>query len=177
MNEFPDRMVDWSWSGRRLKCESDMIRKLVYTLNPRDDSVVFATPDRAQLVDRINRAIAGSTTWVEFRKSMPRAEYSSIVQAYDVAGEPRPKGSDAFSASQLPGFDEGDYPPWLQAEMDQVLPRSFFDRYAVRSHGMTSGSLWTIPKANLADALEALRLRGYQVDEAAHETSNQSFLS
>ena len=76
-----------------------MVRSLVYTISPHNGSVVFASLERAQLADRINRAIDCSSTWAEFRKAMPKAKYSSIVGRLDDVGEPRPKGSDGFSAS------------------------------------------------------------------------------
>ena len=145
-----------------------MRRRLAYTISPHNGSVVFATPERARLVDQINRAIGDSTTWGEFRKAMPSAEYSDIVRGFDDCGELRPKGSDPFDASQLPGFDEGGYPPWLQAEMASILPVSFLHRFAVAESGFTSGSFWTIPQENLAPALVALKESGYVVDKGGN---------
>src|SRR5688572_30351785 len=95
-------------------------RTLLYRVSPYNGGVVFAPAARAELVARINRALKKSRTWSEFRRSMPRAEYSRVMRVYDENGEPRPRGSDQFSSESVPGFSDGDYPPWLQQEMDTI---------------------------------------------------------
>lgn len=142
-----------------------MARELIYRISPINGSVVFADPGRARLVDRLHRALRVET-WAEFRKAMPPAQYSEIDQYFDDVGEQRPEGSDAFSVDQVPGFSEGEFPPWLQTEMDSILPHSFFERFAVRETGFTSGSWWSIPANRLSEAVNALRERGYVVQEA-----------
>lgn len=142
-----------------------MARNLVYRISPINGTVVFADPQRARHVDRLNRA-SYSATWAEFRKAMPRAEYSEVVQYFDDVGKRRPKGSDPFSADQLPGFSEGEHVPWLQRHMDCVLPDDILYRFAVRETGFTSGSWWSISSANVSEILAALRESGYVVEEA-----------
>lgn len=142
-----------------------MKKSLLYLISPYNNGAVFAEPKRAKLVDRINSAIESSKTWGEFRKAMPPAEYSEIVRKYDEDGEKRPRSGDAFDAEQLPGFSDGDYPPWLQREMETILPRSFFNKFG-ESVSTSNGDYWMIPETNLASACAALELLGYHIDEA-----------
>jgi hypothetical protein len=75
---------------------------------------------------------------------MPRDEYSRIVRGFDESGEPRPRGSDEFSGP--PGYDEGDYPPWLQAEMDWIA-EDIWSEFGTLEDTMLNGSYWHIPES------------------------------
>lgn len=144
-----------------------MRRELVYRISPINGGIVLTTPGRAFLVDRINRAISSASTWSEFRKLMPIKEYSSIVRNFDDHGQRRPKGTDPFTAEQLPGYCDGDYPPWLQAEMDLILPISFLEKHGKRESTSLNGSFWMISREALETVLNALFYSGYDVSEAS----------
>ena len=141
-----------------------MKKKLLFRVVPHNSGVVFAAPDRATYIARIHIAIASSNTWGQFRKANPRAEYSNIVRWFDENGEPRPKSKDSFSGDALPGRPDGDYPPWLQQEMERVLPRTLLERFGNRQHTSVNGSFWLIAEENLEGMCAALRALGWELE-------------
>ncbi|MBK9968769.1 MAG: hypothetical protein IPP07_29470 [Holophagales bacterium] len=103
---------------------------LYWRVSPANEGLVFATPERAEEVDALYRAITTSRTWGAFRAAMPPEEYEQIVSiVFDEAGEERPEPGTPFDSSVVPGYCDGDYPPWLQTEMEEVLPQKVIDRY------------------------------------------------
>ena len=140
-------------------------KELVYRVNPYNGGLVFARPERAALIARINAALT-STTWGEFRAAMPRKEYSQIVQLFDFNCDPRPKSTDEFSAESAPGWEEGDCPPWLQREMDRVVPQSLLQKFGERTDTFLNGSFWTIRQENVEAMCAALVALGWKVTHA-----------
>lgn len=138
--------------------------RLLCRINPYNGGVVFADPDRAVLVHRINKAMAKARTWKQFRAGMPRKAYSELMAWFDEAGDRRPRGSDPFEPDFLPGFSDGDYPPWLQQEMDAVVPISVLEKFGKCEGTAVNGPFWMIPAANLEAACAALRVLGYEIE-------------
>lgn len=144
-----------------------MIRPAVffYRIADHNDGAVFARKERAELVHRINVAMENATTWAEFRALMPRKEYSSIVRFFDDCGDPRPKGGDAFSKGQVPGFDQGDYPPWLQSEMDRLFNASMLENFGARQDTFLNDPYWHITPEKAEEMAVYLRSCGAVVTE------------
>ena len=140
-----------------------MKKRLLYRVAPHNGGVVFAKPDRANFIAKIHAAIDSAQTWGQFRFAMPRKEYSNIVRAFDDEGEPRPKSTDPFSGECLPGWSGGDYPPWLQQEMEYFLPASVLEQFGKREDTRLNGSFWLIPKANLMGICAALEALGWEL--------------
>jgi hypothetical protein len=141
-----------------------MTKTLFVRVVPHNGGLVFAIAQRAQLVAKINQAIQSSETWAESRKAMPPKEYSRVVrQAFDDNGERRPAGKDAFDPEALPGWSDGDYPPWLQPEMDQVLPIALLKQFGSREDTAVSGSYWHIPESNQIAICAALAACGWSI--------------
>src|SRR4051794_6755966 len=116
------------------------MKKLLYRLAG-NRGVVFAEPDRAKLIANIHAAIGSSTTWGEFRFAMPREEYEDLVQtAFDNNGEPRPRSADPFSGESVPGWSDGDYPPWLQSEMHLILPARVLKQFGKMQSTFLNGN-------------------------------------
>lgn len=140
------------------------MKRLFYRVVPHNGGVVFAEQARAALIARIHDAINGATTWSEFRAAMPRDEYSRLIRStFDADGEPRPKGADDFSGECIPGWCDGDYPPWLQKEMDRLLPKEVLAQFGVRQDTWVNGSFWMIPERCLEPMCEALRSLGWEL--------------
>lgn len=96
--------------------ETDSSKKpIIYWRMAYNGSAVFAPKERAELIDRIIYAIENAKTWGEFRKLMPRKEYSYVISLTD---ESR-RSLDPFDGSWL--YSDGLYPPWLQAEMETFI--------------------------------------------------------
>ena len=145
------------------------MKRLLYRVVPYNGGVVFAEPDRATLIAKIHSAINSSKTWGQFRSAMPRDEYSKIVRThFDDNGEPRPKSTDPFSSDFVPGWSDGDYPPWLQQEVGRILPRDVLLRFGEHCTSVLNGGFWLIPEERLRDICDALRARGWELDCAQH---------
>src|SRR6266516_6039676 len=75
--------------------------RLFYRVVPHNGGIVFATPRRAEYIARIHHAISRSRTWAEFRKAMPKTEYSRIMQIFDFNGEARPRSTNRFVGGSI----------------------------------------------------------------------------
>lgn len=158
--------ADQSGCGSRMRKGELMKGKLLYRTVNHNGSLVFALEDRAQCVAKMHQAIRDSRTWSEFRRHMPRREYSALLRAFANAGQPRPKGTDEFSGELLPGWTEGDYPPWLQLEMAQLIPRHILKRFGQCKPTHVNGSYWSIPPEVAAKVCVELSAIGWETEHA-----------
>lgn len=140
--------------------------KLLYRIAGHNGGLVFAMEDRARRVARIHEAIRKSKTWADFRRDMPRQEYSEILRIFDDEGEPRPKGTDEFSAEILRGWSDGDYPPWLQSEMSRLIPEHILERFGKRKSTPLNGSYWSIPPEAAESMCAELSAIGWKIEHA-----------
>jgi hypothetical protein len=140
--------------------------KYLYRINPAAGSVIIAKEQRARFVGQIHHALNTSKTWGEFRLAMPRGEYSEIMRMRDGNGHPRPKSSDEFEPEGLPGYSDGDYPPWLAAEIGRVVPVEILQKFGTREQTFLNGSFWKIPEANCDAIIEALTQKGFILERA-----------
>ena len=141
-----------------------MKEKLLFRDVPFNGELVFARPDRAAYVPRIHSATEESATWGEFREVMPPTDYSTIMECFDECGEPRPDEQGAFDSEQVPGYSDGDYPPWLQQEMINVLPVEILSRFGTRESTFLNGSYWAILNSAREDLCNALEEAGFDLD-------------
>jgi hypothetical protein len=144
------------------------VTKLLYRIVSHNCGVVFATEERALYIAEINRALRTARTWGEFRDLMPVKEYEEIVGRMEFENEEQmePDPDEEFSGEWF--TEEGDYPDWLQSEMNFVIPHDILELYGERKDTLLNGSYWHISKENMEPMAEALRARGYIV-EAAQE--------
>lgn len=139
-----------------------MSQKLLYRVVPHNGGVVFAEPDRARFIAKIHTAINSSTTWGEFQAALPESEYVDLVRKINY--EVDPKTTDAFSGELLPGWTDGDYPPWLQKEMGQILPRSILEQFGISTQTAINGNFWFISEENISVMCAALNACGWEVE-------------
>jgi hypothetical protein len=66
----------------------------------------------------------------------------------------------------IPAAADGDYPPWLQQRLDDVLPQSILDRFAEQKSSQVNGRYWHIDAAKADEVAEALRTLGFEVRRA-----------
>jgi hypothetical protein len=141
-------------------------KRLLYNISPANGGLVFAEPERAQSISRIHEAISRSSTWEEFRRAMPRWEYSRLIRKrFDERGETRPRGSDKFDEGQIPGYCDGDYPDWLQQEMEAVLPEEILEEFAEGEVTMLNGTYDHIDPKHLPAIKARLEELGYVVED------------
>jgi hypothetical protein len=143
---------------------------LVYTVSVANGGLAFATPERAALVARLQDAIECSRTWAEFRRRMPRSGYSLLIrEMFDENGEPRPRGSDPFSADDVPGCCDGLYPPWLQQEMIPLLPGDILDGLDEQQDRAPGYDEYPhIDPEQLPEMIARLEQRGFVVKDGSH---------
>lgn len=158
-------------AGSRATRKEALQPDLVFRESPHDTCLVFATPERAAAVDRIHRAME-STTWGEFRQKMDREEYARVLQVMftadtaaldDVRREP--EDHEPFSCDSLPGFSDGDYPPWLALELGRHVPAAVLKRFATREFSWVSGSFHRIDVKHRDTILKALADSGLTVEK------------
>lgn len=137
---------------------------LLYRVCPFNGGLVFAKPERAQLIAGIYRALEESKTWGEFRHAMPPEEYRKIVESdcFDES-EYVPGDNDVFSSDDVPGYSDGDYPPWLQTELDLILPKDVLWAFGKRETSVLNGGYWMLPGDREAEICQALVDRGYSL--------------
>jgi len=140
---------------------------LLYRIAPHNGGLVFAPKDLALHVARIYRALEKARTWGQFRKMMPRSEYSSLIREFDENGEPRPKSTDPFDSDQIAGLSDGNYPQFLQQEMEYYLPDEVLNRYGTLETTMHNGFYWMIPRENARDMIRELEESGFRVESGS----------
>lgn len=141
------------------KSSKKVSRHLVYqVIGSPDGEVFFAEKSWANQLPRIRAAMKESRTWGEFRASMPRKDYSFLIQSFDRDGEPRPKGSDPFDPFQLPTLEDSPY-PWPTQETERVLPPDILQKWGKDRRGEIGCWYWCIPESNLSAVLRELQKR------------------
>lgn len=61
-------------------------------------------------------------------------------------------------------YEDGDWPPWLAAEMDRVLPESVLERFGQACQSVHNGRFWRI-----AAHLEEVAIRALQIEGVSAE--------
>jgi hypothetical protein len=128
---------------RHIRVDPDRERptpaELVYRVGPANDGVVFTTPERARYIASLNDAL-GSKTWGEFRSRIPAEEWEELMEKrVEIPGPDEP-----FKAEAVPGFCDGDWPPWLQKEIGHVLSEAILTKYAKHEMSVINGDFWHI---------------------------------
>ena len=138
-----------------------------------DPNLVFAPSERAVFVDRLHRAIGESKTWGEFRRRMPPGEIARVFEDVfspatdkDTAEDAEyyePADSAEFSSEAVPGFSDGDYPPWIASEQGRYLPPHVLTTFGSRRDTFVNGSFWALPAAKYAEIVSALAADGFTI--------------
>jgi hypothetical protein len=151
---------------------SPVPRVLYFRQAPHDTYLVFAPPERALFIDRIHRAIEESDTWGEFRKRMPAGEYHKLYEEQfssdpDVIAEDesaREPGDSEKFPRDVPGYGDGDYPPWLAQEQGKYVPVEILKEFSKREQSVINGGFWCADAARAKLLIERLTSLGYKVE-------------
>lgn len=130
--------------------------RYLYWVAPQNSWAVFATEVRVRQIEGILHA----QTWGEFALLDPDT-YAAVCEALEDEGESPPVGEDKFDVSMVPGFDEGDYPPWLQAEMESCIPVALLQKHGQRGSSVLNGPYWEIPQTSMEPLADDLRAAGH----------------
>ena len=139
---------------------------LYYRSSPANEGMVLAEPVRATFVADIHHALTTAQTWGKFRELMPFDEYRRLV--IEMFGEPGnfqavPVDDEEFDSSNIWGYLDGDYPPWLQAEIGQVLPPDLLEGYAEAIGTRLNGDYYHIVDDDFVALKAELEARGYDL--------------
>lgn len=77
-----------------------------------------------------------------------------------------PEPDDPFDPEQVPGWSDGDYPPWLQPEMDALLRDIDLTGLAERVDTALNGSYWHVEPGNFERLRRLLELDGFTLIDA-----------
>ncbi len=160
----PDRSDSEPGSLERIEQEHHVKPVLVYTV-VEEGFLVFTTRQRGIEVSQMYAALEAKT-WGEFRALMPTDAYAEHIAPCVEEDSEQPADNEPFEPSGLPGYDDGDFPPWLATEMDTVLPAAVFYEYAVGESSVLNGPFWTINLARLSEVVRRLEELGYEVKDA-----------
>lgn len=125
-------------------------------------TLVLASEARARYIAQAYRALAADT-WGEVRRLLPKPELKRLLRFYEGNGEPLPGNAEAFSSDCVPGFSDGDYPPWLQQEMGKALPAPILQEFAVMQFSTLNGVFWEIEPGRLPELSARPEQLGYVV--------------
>lgn len=126
-------------------------------------SLVVIPETEARRLANLNDAIEESRTWGEF---LPRVRDDPDTQEYLARHfeDGLPPSEQSFDSSELPGFDDGDWPAWPEYKMREWLPAS------VRALGRmapvaTGGSVVHIDETLMNQVTEAFAAEGIECNE------------
>ena len=146
---------------------------VVYNSHEHSGMVVFAKPSEALRVHAINEALERATTWGEFKQLMPAEDYLEVIAAVarwrdELDGDHwSPRETDPFTSEQVPGFEEGDYPLWLQPRIDGVLPMDILEQFG-ELESSPNGSFWLIDGSQTEEITKMLETHGLSVEDWSH---------
>lgn len=129
---------------------------------------------------RVHRALL-ATTWGEFLALLPSSTREQLLRVHGdmfgagfgtVAGEAEPEAdsdrivaSSPFDPSQVPGFDEGDFPVWPanEATVTDAICRLAYERYGQRQDGFVQTFHHVIPE-RIPALREWLKTQGREIE-------------
>lgn len=150
---------------------------LVFREAPHMSSLVFTSLDRAVEVNRLHRAIESSETWGDFRRKIGPDEYARLYEGAFDPPDPdedpeeidedrlEPADDEPFSSDNVPGYSDGDYPPWLATEINRYLPTDILQRFGRRDSSILNGAFYKIEITQREAILKALTDVGFTVEE------------
>jgi hypothetical protein len=145
--------------------ESSEPLDIVYTVNDHFGPALFAERQTANRAAQIWRAVMRSTTWGEFKKTMPVDLWKDVVDSLD---EAVPSDDAPFSSDDVPGWgDDGYYPgPWPPEAVLDWFPEDLIDKYGGDVQANPNGANLYLPAENAEKVAAELRARGHRVEES-----------
>jgi hypothetical protein len=139
---------------------SDSRSHLVYRHIPHQpNQLVFAPEERAHFVHQIWTAINQAKSWRQFANLLPAGEWERVVSRM----ETRPSLRAPFDSELLPGFSDGDYPPWIQQEAGRYLPAITLEEFGICGLSSINGIYWQIPGEIEVPLVDRLKQLGFTV--------------
>lgn len=137
---------------------------LWYKYSKEDKGYIFTSRERGELITKICTAIRDSKTFGAFFKAIPASEAKRLKELMR-SDDGVPSSNGPFDSMKLPGYGDGDYPPWLAAEVGRHLPANLLEKYALKADSFLNGPCWVVPNSNLTSLISELRSLGYESQE------------
>ena len=162
--------------------------ELVYGLT--EWGLVFIPRGRAERLAAIHAALRHSKTWGEFRRRVGESEYQQVTEGRRTfedwcdldleeateeelrsareqfrklpIGHRVPDDDDPFDSSNVPGFCDGDYPPWPAQEMLQFVPYDIQQEYGEYCDSVLNGDYLGLDPEQEEAIVAAFTRHGYQ---------------
>jgi hypothetical protein len=155
--------------------------EIVYRIHP-NGGVVFAFKSKAIYVSQIYKALSEAATWGEFRKLLPDGEWDLVVgMVEETHGIPDEFHNDEgdledvvrwdkddaifMGYDHIPQASDGDYPIWLQQNMDAIFTEMFLKSMSALKLSVINGAYWHIEPDKIGAAIAWLEMRGFSVEE------------
>jgi hypothetical protein len=121
------------------------------------DSLVFIPVDDAEELANVHHALNVSTTWGEFRTSVPSDVYDEVLEL--IWGD-EPDGGAPFSACDIPAVSDGDWPAWPAQEMLRWVPNEIQEQFGRVESSMHNGEFLTFDIRRQAQIVAAFERNG-----------------
>jgi hypothetical protein len=136
-----------------------------FVIDEFDGSLVVMPASEARRLAHLNDALEQSQTWGEFLARVQQDQDTREYLAYQFDDD-LPAPDEPFDASELPGFDGGDWPAWPKQAMLDWLPASVRAMGRIFSTAINGVALHI--DENLVDeVIEALASEGIECSEDA----------
>lgn len=117
-------------------------KKCSFVVGDLGHRVVIAPQKVVDEYVRLWKGLETAKTWGEFKKKIPREYYQWACTAFlddeeEQEGEQtEPPASLKFDKEEIPGFLDGDWPPILESQMDEWVPKELLDALATKEDNM-----------------------------------------
>jgi hypothetical protein len=121
---------------------------------------VFLPAQRARELTDIHLAIATATTWRQFARIIPAPDWHAVLQGFCDYEDPVCLDSE-FDQARLPGFEDGDWPDWVEQHMMRWLPAEVWRMYAVVHQSVINGPFISFDPKREAEIVKAFEGAGF----------------
>lgn len=138
-------------------------KSLVYGVYGEDD-LVFFPKQRAQELAQLRKAVNSVTTWGEFKASVSEQEYRRAVELLREEMEDDgfiPDAAAPFDEEDIPGFGDGDWPPFPAREMLYWVPYNIQSEFE-RPGYSTVNDVLVLSASDMDAIIKAFEAHGYQ---------------
>lgn len=137
-------------------------RTLIMTIGS-NGAPLFATPETAEATAAAIKALEASQTWGQFLRALPPRLAGEVREGFE-DGE-LPEADEEFDPSDVPGFEDGDFPTSINSTMLRELPVEVIERFGRKAETVLNGPNVEFRAEDVQAIVAALRDAGFTVIE------------
>lgn len=139
-------------------------KRLIFGLraNAGAKELIFIPEAEAHRLSQIHCAICSSQTWGEFRERMPSADFQYVTDWLADSGYDLPAESDDFCTSDLPGFEDGNWPCFVEQKMFDWLPQDICSCFGRSAQTTLNGPMLVLDVLRVDQILAALACADFE---------------